>query len=78
MDQSQASYLDILREQIGNRQVATLIFDEIGLAEMSPDNPLKALHSYLDNASEDKSEELRNLLIHIISSHGLLNNLSID
>lgn len=75
MDSSQASYLEILIESIGDRQVATLIFDEIGLAEMSPDNPLKALHSYLDNASEDRSEELRSLLVSIISKDSALSNL---
>lgn len=39
-----------------------LVFDEIGLAELAPDNPLKVLHSYLDPGSEDQSQDLRKLL----------------
>lgn len=31
-----------------------LVFDEIGLAELSPHNPNKVLHSYLDPGSEDR------------------------
>jgi len=52
MDFTQSKYLDLPED---NSTVSCLIFDEIGLAENSPDNPLKALHSYLDPASEDKS-----------------------
>ena len=31
-----------------------IVFDEIGLAERSPDNPLKVLHPYLEVNREDK------------------------
>ena len=30
-----------------------IVFDEIGLAERSPDNPLKVLHPYLEVNRED-------------------------
>lgn len=46
-----------------------MIFDEIGLAEMSLDNPLKVLHSYLDPGSEDKSNELKEILLKKINSN---------
>jgi len=39
-----------------------LVFDEIGLAELSPDNPNKVLHSYLDPGSEDRLQQLRPFL----------------
>lgn len=55
-----------IAEQIKNYEsgeVKVLVFDEIGLAELAPDNPLKVLHSYLDPGSEDQSAELRDLLI---------------
>lgn len=67
MDQTLASYLWIVYKKFGH-QVASTIFDEIGLADIGLDNPLKALHSYLDNASEDKSEELRTLLVQMMDS----------
>ena len=66
MDECQSAYLELQ----GNKgQVVSLIFDEIGLAEMSLDNPLKVLHSYLDNASEDKSEDLAKLLRERVDIH---------
>jgi hypothetical protein len=34
-----------------------VVFDEIGLAEKSPDNPLKVLHPYLEVSREDDSDE---------------------
>lgn len=40
-----------------------LIFDEIGLAELAPDNPLKVLHSYLDPGSEDVAVDLREAIL---------------
>lgn len=44
-----------------SNEVFTLIMDEIGLAEMSPDNPLKVLPSALDSGSEDDHHELLEL-----------------
>lgn len=41
-----------------SNEVFVLIVDEIGLAEMSPDNALKVLHSSLDSGSEDDHREL--------------------
>ena len=46
-----------LKEHSSN-EAFVLIVDEIGLAEMSQDNPLKVLHSSLDPGSEDYSKEL--------------------
>jgi hypothetical protein len=66
MDNTQSLYLELQKDL---SQVVTLIFDEIGLAEMSLDNPLKVLHSYLDPGSEDKSEELKELLLKKINQN---------
>ena len=43
-------------------EMRVLVFDEVGLAELAPDNPLKVIHSYLDPSSEDTSTELLNLI----------------
>jgi hypothetical protein len=40
------------------KEVHTVIFDEIGLAENSEDNPLKVLHPYLEVTREDQLNEL--------------------
>jgi hypothetical protein len=40
-------------------QVSLVFFDEIGLAELSPQNPLKVLHKYLDYSTDDKEQENR-------------------
>lgn len=53
---------DYLKNIDADEETKVLIFDEIGLAEQAPDNPLKVLHSYLDPASEDRSDTLKELL----------------
>lgn len=57
-DSTIADYL----KNLDSDETKVLIFDEIGLAEQAPDNPLKVLHSYLDPASEDRSDHLKELL----------------
>jgi hypothetical protein len=45
--QNAQQYADSIRKNQKNQSDETipiLIFDEIGLAELSPDNPLKAIH----------------------------------
>jgi hypothetical protein len=58
--------------------INVLIFDEVGLAELAPNNPLKVLHSYLDPSSEDKSKNLRNLLVEKAATLRNLKNLKKD
>ena len=40
-------------------QIPLVFFDEIGLAELSPQNPLKVLHKYLDYSTDDKAQDNR-------------------
>ena len=44
-----------------DEQVPLVFFDEIGLAELSPQNPLKVLHKYLDYSTDDKAQDQRML-----------------
>ena len=47
-----------------DEQIPLVFFDEIGLAELSPQNPLKVLHKYLDYSTDDKAQDDRmNLLL---------------
>lgn len=39
------------------RESLLVVFDEIGLAEKSPDNPLKVLHPYLEVNRDDNMDE---------------------
>lgn len=73
MDFTQSKYLDLPED---NSTVSTLIFDEIGLAENSPDNPLKVLHSYLDPASEDKSPYLLKMVENRLATEERFESLS--
>lgn len=50
-----AQYINVDKAR---NEAVVLVFDEIGLAELSPDNPNKVLHSYLDPGSEDRLEQL--------------------
>lgn len=38
------------------RDISVVVFDEIGLAEKSKDNPLKVLHPYLEVSRENNLE----------------------
>ena len=40
-----------------NEKVPLVFFDEIGLAELSPYNPLKVLHKYLDYGTDDIKQQ---------------------
>jgi hypothetical protein len=42
-----------------DEQIPLVFFDEIGLAELSPQNPLKVLHKYLDYSTDDKEQDKR-------------------
>lgn len=42
-----------------DEQVPLVFFDEIGLAELSPQNPLKVLHKYLDYSTDDMEQDRR-------------------
>lgn len=53
-----------------------LFFDEIGLAELAPDNPLKVLHSYLDPGSEDVAGDQRRILEERMSKIPFVSSLS--
>ena len=41
-------------ESSEGRTTVTMLIDEVGLAEISPFNPLKVLHSLLENSDFDK------------------------
>ena len=46
-----------LHNKVG--EIPLVFFDEIGLAELSPYNPLKVLHKYLEYMADDRRQEIR-------------------
>ena len=47
-----------LKEKDKKENISMIYFDEMGLAEHSPNNPLKVIHAELDEALEDTKDKI--------------------
>ena len=48
---------DTLKKLQQKEEIPLVFFDEIGLAEISPYNPLKVLHKYLEYTNDDQKQK---------------------
>ena len=52
------TYLRLKNEEIKKNTISTIYFDEMGLAEHSPNNPLKVIHSELEYDQNEDSKKV--------------------
>jgi hypothetical protein len=60
-------FIDTIKKLKNEQEIPLVFFDEIGLAELSPYNPLKVLHKYLEYSTDDykqqkEMERLKNMI----------------
>lgn len=61
--------IDKNKEMNGNDIISLVFIDEIGLCELSPSNPLKVLHSFLELDYKDKNDRDKiTLLVFLIGN----------